>query len=146
MQIILNENLRDYHPDSFYVIHIFILCATLKYCLGTSKSISFKKLSYVFDNVLKKDNEISSVKKTLLPWDIEGNFRRALLLANAEKCINFLSKGSKINVVLTDIGENLVAEIENRGQLSSYLNIIKKTNIKEADFTHFEIGCSLNEY
>lgn len=146
MQIILNEDLKDCHPDSFYVIHLFILCAALKYCLGTSKTMSFKKLSYIFDNVLKKNRESLSLKKTFLPWDIEGAFRKSLLLANSESYIEMLSKDSMLNVVLTDEGEKFVAEIESKSQLSGYLNIIKTINKRETEFSNFRIGCALNEY
>lgn len=146
MQIILNEDLKDCQPDSFYVIHLFILCAALKYCLGASKAMSFKKLSYIFDNVLKKDKKSLILKKTLLPWDVEGAFRKTLLLANAESYVEMLSKESMLNVVLTDEGEKFVAEVESKGQLSSYLNLIKIINKKETEFSDFIIGCSLNEY
>lgn len=146
MQIVLNEDLKDCRPDTFYVIHLFILCAALKYCLGSSKTMSFKKLSYIFDNVLKKDKECLSLKKTLLPWDIEGAFRKSLLLANSESYIEMLSKGSMLNVVLTDEGDKFIAEIESKGQLSSYLKLIKTINKKETEFSDFKIGCAINEY
>ena len=146
MQVILNGDLRDCHPDSFYVVHLFILCASLKYCLGASKSMSFKKLSYIFDNVLKKESESLHVKNMLLPWDIEGAFRKTLLLASAEDYIELLSKDSKLNVVLAKDGEEFVAEIEIRGQFSSYLELIKKINRRETEFSQFNIGCTLNEY
>lgn len=146
MQIILNDDLKDCYPDSFYVIHLFILCAALKYCLGASKTMSFRKLSYIFDNVLKKDKKSLSLKKTLLPWDVEGAFRKSLLLANAESYIEMLSKDSMLNVVLTDEGEEFIAKIESKGQLSSYLKLIKTINRKETEFSDFRIGCALNEY
>lgn len=146
MEVILNEDLKDCHPDSFYVIHLFILCAALKYCLGTSKTMTFKKLSYIFDNVLRKDKESLSLKTTLLPWDIEGAFRKSLLLANSESYIEMLSKDSMLNVVLTDEGKKFIAEVESKGQLSGYLELIKTINKKETEFSDFRIGCALNEY
>ncbi|GEM_PF-3574961 len=146
MEIVLNDDLQDCHPDSFYVIHLIILCASLKYCLGASKSMTFKKLSYIFDNVLKKDNKSLQSKKVLMPWDIEGYFRKSLILANSEGYIELHSKNSMLTVVLSEDGECFLNKIEEHGSFLKYLELIKSVNRKEAEFSQFNIGCAINEY
>jgi len=146
MEIILSDDLQDYQPDSFYIVHLVILCASLKYCLGTSKSMSFKKLSYIFDNVLKKEEDRLRIKQTLLPWDIEGYFRKSLILANSENYLELLSKNSMLTVAITDQGENFVNSIEEGGQFSNYVELIKSVKRKETEFSQFNIGCAVNEY
>lgn len=146
MEIILSDDLQDYQPDSSYIVHLVILCASLKYCLGTSKSMSFKKLSYIFDNVLKKEEDRLRIKQTLLPWDIEGYFRKSLILANSENYLELLSKNSMLTVAITDQGENFVNSIEEGGQFSSYVELIKSVKRKETEFSQFNIGCAVNEY
>jgi hypothetical protein len=146
MEIILSDDLQDYQPDSFYIVHLVILCASLKYCLGTSKSMTFKKLSYIFDNVLKKEEDRLRIKQTLLPWDIEGYFRKSLILANSENYLELLSKNSMLTIAITDQGENFVNSIEEGGQFSSYVELIKSVKRKETEFSQFNIGCAVNEY
>ncbi|WP_076417958.1 hypothetical protein [Colwellia sp. UCD-KL20] len=146
MEIVLSDDLQDYQPDSFYIIHLVILCASLKYCLGASKSMSFKKLSYVFDNVLKKEGDHLQLKKTLLPWDIEGYFRKSLILANAENYLELISKNSMLTVVLTDHGEHFVSSVELSGHFLNYIELIKSVRRKETEFSKFNLGCAVNEY
>jgi hypothetical protein len=146
MEIVLNEELSDYQPDSFYIVHLVILCSALKYCLGASKSMSFKKLSYLFDKVLKREKQMLRIKQTLFPWDVDGYFRKALILAKSEGYIELLSKSYELTVILTERGDTFVSSVESDGHFSDYIDMLKATKKSEKEFSQITLGCSLNEY
>lgn len=146
MEILLNDDLQDCQPDSSYYLHLFILCSSVKYCLGTSKSISFTKLSYIFDNVLSRNNEGRDVKNFILPWDLDGYFRKSLVLAHAQEYLSLTNKGGALFVQITDHGEIFLAEMEKEKRFENHLDYIKKTNRKETEFANLSLGCVFNEY
>lgn len=147
MKIILNNDLRDYHPDVFFIIHLVILCASLKYCTRRTKGLSFRKLSYLFDNTLKKDIDKLNIKSTFLPWNIEGYFKKALVLAEANDYITLVSNSSSVlHAELAPKGNEFIESIECSKQFEMYIELVKSNTKTETDFKLYEIGCAINEY
>jgi hypothetical protein len=146
MEIVIDADLSDLHPDNTFVIHLVILCCALEYGLGSSKSMSFKKLSYIFDNVIKKNHSAFNAANSLVAWDVEGYFRKSLLMAEANGYLDFISKEGMFSLQINDKGKSLLAEVERSRQFESYISLVKKSKYKETDFKSPSIGCELNEY
>jgi hypothetical protein len=146
MEILIDSDLRDLYPDNTFLIHLVILCCALEYCLGSSKSMSFKKLSYIFDNVVKKNQTAFKATNSVVAWDIEGYFRKSLIMAEAGGYIQFLSKTGSITLQLGEKGSHLVAMVERNKRFESYIGLVKSSKYKETDFKSPNIGCDLNEY
>ncbi len=146
MEILIDNDLSDIHPDNTLIIHLVILCCALEYCLGSSKSMSFKKLSYIFDNVIKKNQAAFKATNTIVAWDIEGYFRKSLIMAEAGGYIKFLSKIGAITLQIDNKGRGLITLVEESNRFESYIGLVKKSKYKETDFKSPNIGCDLNEY
>ncbi|MBA6372733.1 hypothetical protein H4J56_15020 [Colwellia sp. BRX8-4] len=146
MEILIDNDLSDLHPDNTFIIHLVILCCGLEYCLGSSKSMTFKKLSYIFDNVVKKNQMAFKASNSIVAWDIEGYFRKSLIMAEAGGYIKFLSKAGAVTLQIDDKGRRLITMVEVNKRFESYISLVKRSKYKETDFKSPNIGCDLNEY
>ncbi|MFT6128000.1 MAG: hypothetical protein ACJAVA_002497 [Flavobacteriaceae bacterium] len=146
MEILIDNDLSDLHPDNTFIIHLVILCCGLEYCLGASKSMTFKKLSYIFDNVVKKNQMAFKASNSIIAWDIEGYFRKSLIMAEAGGYIKFLSKAGAVTLQIDDKGRRLITMVEVNKRFESYISLVKRSKYKETDFKSPNIGYDLNEY
>ena len=104
------------------------------------------KLSYIFDNVIKKNQAAFKATNTIVAWDIEGYFRKSLIMAEAGGYIKFLSKIGAITLQIDNKGRGLITLVEESNRFESYIGLVKKSKYKETDFKSPNLGCDLNEY
>jgi hypothetical protein len=146
MEIVFDESFKDIEPDNNSYFHLLIMCLTLKFCLGQSKTMSYIKLSYIFDITIKRKFGSSASTKLIEPWDVGGYFRITLLLANSLNLIKLDSGAKGLSISLTDKGLEYISPVTEDNAFSAYVNFLKTSKFTEKDFLEPTIKCEFNEY
>ncbi|CAM3505368.1 hypothetical protein [Parendozoicomonas haliclonae] len=136
IEIQLKSHFLDSAPDNSTLTHLAIICGALKHCLGNAKTMSFIKLTYIFDKTINLKANAFSSKITLLPWTIDNDFKKSLIMAESNHFIELLTdKSSKeIKISLTDKGDIYLSSVETHHAFADYLEYLKEIKIPENRF------------
>ncbi|RBP84312.1 hypothetical protein EBI01_05905 [Marinomonas rhizomae] len=141
IDIQLKPQFLDSAPDNSTLTHLAIICGALKYCLGSAKTMSFIKLTYIFDKTLNLEANAFSSKITLSSWNIDNDFKKSLIMAESNGFIELLTdKASKeIRISPTDKGDIYLSSVETHQAFVNYLEYLKEIKIPENRFNNLII-------
>jgi len=146
ININLDEDLVSNSPSNSFHLHLVILCGALKYCLGRSNSMSYIKLSYIFENTIALKSDAFKSKLTFRPWRIDGYFRDSIIKAESMGYIKFIQDAKMgIKISNTTLGNSYLSEIEVLNTFSSYRNYLNKITLNENKLAKPIIRCEINE-
>ena len=132
ININLDTDLTVNSPSNFFHLHLMILCGALKYCLGRSNSMSYIKLSYIFENTIALKWDAFKSKLTIRPWRIDGYFRDSIIKAESMGYIQFKQDAKTgLKISNTILGDTYLIEIESLGAFSSYKSYLNKISLNE---------------
>lgn len=146
VDIFLPSEFLDDSPSDSQYLHFTIICGALKFCLGTSKAMSFTKLAYIFDKTMRLEDGAFNSKMTLSPWLISSDFKKSLIIAESLKFIE-LNVDSKNSVRTSNLinGDEFINEIENIGVFKAYIDYLLNAKVSEVSFESPVIRYGLNE-
>ena len=135
IEIQLKSQFLDSAPDNSTLTHLVVICGALKYCLGTSKAMSFIKLSYIFDKAINLESNAFSSKITLSSWNIDNDFKKSLIMAENNGFIEIsINTSNEIRISLTDKGDIYLCSVEVNQAFLNYLEYLKEVIIPESRF------------
>jgi hypothetical protein len=146
MEIVIDDDLNDLEPSASVYLQVSILLLVMRYSLGASATMSFIKASYMFDKALRKSFNFSNSNKLIEPWDLDGYFRKALLIANGLGYIDMKTSTEGIKLSLNKSGESFVDVITREGAFVDQVNLLRQNKIFESDFKNINVKCGINEY
>lgn len=140
IEIELNSRPLDNSPDNSTLTHFAIICGALRYCLGSARSMSFIKLAYIFDKTINLEENAFSSKVTLSAWNIDKDFKKSLILAEANGFLEFNSANkARVKISISDAGNEYLTSIEKNQVFTKYLKYLKDVKIPENRFNKITI-------
>lgn len=104
--------------------------------------MSYSKLAYIFDKTINLDEKAVASSSTLKPWFIGGDFKKSLVIAEAQSYVLFEEDpktGMKISN--TDKGNEYVSSLEKMDVFQNYISYLKKMQFTEKKFEKPLIRC-----
>lgn len=141
INIELSKDTIDGVPTDSLMLQIAIVCAALKYALGSAKTMSFIKLAYLFDKTIDNATEASISRLALTPWVISKKYKNALLVSESYGYVELLAKsGKELRISLTDKGSDFLLEVERLRAFEKYVAFLKASKgLTESRFNSIKL-------
>lgn len=147
IDIDFSDDLLDGMPTDSTFLHLTIICGALKHCLGTSKTMTFIKLAYIFDKTLNLEEGAFLSKITLSPWLISKVFKKSLIIAAANEYLELNAKeGKEIRISITSKGSYFIEKVERLNAFRAYLDYLKEIKLAENRFDNLKFRSEINAH